>query len=120
MIVAVNPLPEAGLLKFRNPQTVRGLVGRGTALADHFLQIRVGGDLALFQAIGSLLVEWGAVDKEFLGAHTEGYDDVRRESVHTGLVHCGAVDRSHPRRDRRSWRGCSRTRPRRSCAGRWG
>jgi molybdopterin-dependent oxidoreductase alpha subunit len=75
VIVAVNPLPEAGLLKFRNPQTVRGLVGTGTPLADHFLQIRVGGDMALFQAIGSLLVEWGAVDKEFLAAHTDGYDE---------------------------------------------
>jgi molybdopterin-dependent oxidoreductase alpha subunit len=74
VIVAVNPLPEAGLLKFRNPQSIRGLVGAGTALADHFLQIRVGGDMALFQAIGSLLVEWDSVDKEFLGAHTEGYE----------------------------------------------
>jgi molybdopterin-dependent oxidoreductase alpha subunit len=73
-IVAVNPLPEAGLMRFRNPQTVRGLLGGGTPLADRFLQIRVGGDLALFRAIGALLVEWGAVDKEFIAAHTEGYD----------------------------------------------
>ncbi len=72
-IVAVNPLPEAGLMHFRNPQTVRGLVGRGTALADQYLQIRVGGDMALFQAIGSLLVEWGAVDQGFVDTHTEGY-----------------------------------------------
>ncbi|MGE5829371.1 MAG: FdhF/YdeP family oxidoreductase [Micromonosporaceae bacterium] len=73
-IVAVNPLPEAGLIRFRNPQTARGLLGRGTALADEFLQIRVGGDLALFQAIGALLLERGAVDKEFVSAHTEGFD----------------------------------------------
>ena len=50
-IVAVNPLPEAGLMRFKNPQKPRGVVGRGTALADQFLQIRLGGDLALFQAI---------------------------------------------------------------------
>jgi molybdopterin-dependent oxidoreductase alpha subunit len=72
-IIAVNPLPEAGLMHFRNPQTVRGLAGRGTALADQYLQIRVGGDMALFQAIGSLLVEWGAVDQTFVDTHTEGY-----------------------------------------------
>ncbi len=100
VIVAVNPLPEAGLLKFRNPQSVRGLVGSGTALADHFLQIRVGGDMALFQAIGSLLVEWGAVDEEFLGAHTEGYDDYVASLSDTGLVHGRPVNRSHPRGDR--------------------
>jgi molybdopterin-dependent oxidoreductase alpha subunit len=61
-------------MRFRNPQTVRGLLGGGTPLADRYLQIRVGGDLALFRAIGALLVEWGAVDKEFVGTHTEGYD----------------------------------------------
>jgi molybdopterin-dependent oxidoreductase alpha subunit len=74
-IVAVNPLREAGLLNFRNPQTVRGVVGRGTDLADQYLQIRVGGDLALFRAIGALLVEWGAVDKEFIQDYTEGFDE---------------------------------------------
>src|SRR3546814_18207598 len=46
-IVAVNPMPEAGLLGFTNPQRARGVVGSGTALADHHLAIRVGGDLAL-------------------------------------------------------------------------
>jgi molybdopterin-dependent oxidoreductase alpha subunit len=74
VIVAVNPLPEAGLIRFRNPQQVAGLVGRGTALADHFLQIRVGGDMALFRAIGSLLISWEAVDLAFLAQHTEGYE----------------------------------------------
>ncbi len=69
----MNPLPEAGLMKFRNPQTVRGMVGGGTALADLFLQIRVGGDLALFQAIGALLIQWGAVDEAFVDRYTDGY-----------------------------------------------
>ncbi|WP_326550768.1 FdhF/YdeP family oxidoreductase [Micromonospora sp. NBC_01813] len=76
-IVAVNPLPEAGLMRFRNPQRPGGLVGSGTALADHFLQIRIGGDLALFQAIGALLVSAGAVDTDFVDTHTSGYADYR-------------------------------------------
>src|SRR5690606_34102512 len=28
-IVAVNPLPEAGLMRFRNPQRLKGMAGRG-------------------------------------------------------------------------------------------
>ena len=76
-ILAVNPLPEAGLIRFKNPQRPRGLVGRGTALADRLLQIRVGGDAALFQAIGALLVAKGQVDPEFLAGHTEGYEAYR-------------------------------------------
>ncbi|MFY1697134.1 MULTISPECIES: FdhF/YdeP family oxidoreductase [unclassified Solwaraspora] len=76
-IVAVNPLPEAGLIRFRNPQRPGGLVGAGTPLADHFLQIRIGGDLALFQAIGALLVATDAVDTDFVDTHTSGYADYR-------------------------------------------
>jgi molybdopterin-dependent oxidoreductase alpha subunit len=54
---------------------VRGVVGHGTDLADYYLQIRVGGDLALFRAIGALLLEWGAIDKEFIRDYTEGFDE---------------------------------------------
>jgi molybdopterin-dependent oxidoreductase alpha subunit len=73
-ILAINPLPEAGLIRFRNPQKMSGVVGRGTPLADRFLQIRVGGDAALFQAIGALLVEWKAVDRDFIDECTDGFD----------------------------------------------
>ncbi len=75
-IVAINPLPEAGLHTFKNPQKVRGVVGRGTLLSDLFLQVRLGGDLAFFQAVNRLLVDAGAVDHAFVDEYTTGYDDV--------------------------------------------
>ncbi|MFG2005264.1 FdhF/YdeP family oxidoreductase [Spirillospora sp. NPDC048911] len=80
-IIAVNPLPEAGLMRFKNPQRPSGITGRGTALADRFLQIRLNGDLALFQALNRLLLESdapGAVDREFLAAHTAGFEAFER------------------------------------------
>jgi molybdopterin-dependent oxidoreductase alpha subunit len=73
-ILAANPMPEAGLIHFRNPQKPRGLVGKGTPLADRFLQIKVGGDQALFRAIAALLVEWGAVDQSFVDRYTSGFE----------------------------------------------
>jgi len=76
-IIAVNPLPEAGLIRFRNPQRASGLIGTGTALADRYLQIRVGGDRLLFRALGSLLLQWGAVDRAFVDTYTAGFDDYR-------------------------------------------
>ncbi|WP_186627240.1 FdhF/YdeP family oxidoreductase [Rhodococcus sp. BP22] len=79
-ILSINPLREAGLVNFKNPQTVRGMVGPGTDLSDMHLPIRVNGDLALFQAFGSLLVEWDALDHEFVEAHTAGFD-AWRENV---------------------------------------
>ncbi len=73
-IIAVNPLREAGLVNFRNPQKPRGVVGKGTDLADLFLPVRINGDLAVLQGIGALLDEWGAVDRDFIESHTTGYD----------------------------------------------
>ena len=73
-IISINPLKEAGLVRFKNPQKVRGLAGFGTGLADLHLPVRINGDLALFQAIGALLLEWDAVDHEFVERHTVGFD----------------------------------------------
>ncbi|MDX6232461.1 MAG: hypothetical protein QOH68_1445, partial [Nocardioidaceae bacterium] len=74
-IISINPLREAGLVNFRNPQKPRGVVGKGTDIADLHLPIRLNGDLALFQAIGSLMLEWDAIDHEFVERHTAGFDE---------------------------------------------
>lgn len=82
-VVAVNPLPEAGLLNFKDPQSLNGVIGGGTTIADEFLQIKVGGDLALFQALGHLLLEeekrnpGTVVDHSFIESQTEGFDAYR-------------------------------------------
>src|SRR5665213_3348407 len=55
-IVSANPLPEAGLLGFKNPQTARGLVGGGTKLSDRYLAVRVNGDLAMFSGVNKALL----------------------------------------------------------------
>ncbi|MGW9350596.1 FdhF/YdeP family oxidoreductase [Nocardiopsis flavescens] len=78
-IVTVNPLPEAGMREFRNPQHPGGLLGRGTPLTDVFAQIRLGGDLALFSAINRILLEADdngspVLDQAFIDAHTHGFD----------------------------------------------
>ncbi|MGW1145851.1 FdhF/YdeP family oxidoreductase [Streptomyces sp. NPDC002454] len=78
-IITINPLPEAGLERFKDPQSPRGLL-RGTALTDLFLQIRIGGDQALFRLLNRLLLDAdangtaGAVDHEFVRAHTHGFE----------------------------------------------
>ncbi|ONH30332.1 FdhF/YdeP family oxidoreductase [Pseudofrankia asymbiotica] len=100
-IVAVNPLPEASLMRFRNPQRPSGVVGAGTTLADQFLKIRLNGDLALFQALSRRLLDaehaapGTVLDHDFLAAHTTGFDafaahlrtlDDEEVSVATGLA----------------------------------
>ncbi|TKV57167.1 FdhF/YdeP family oxidoreductase [Nakamurella flava] len=73
-IVSINPLREAGLTRFKNPQRPSGVVGAGTAIADLHLPIKVNGDIALFQALGALLLEWDALDHDFIERHTTGFD----------------------------------------------
>ncbi|MGW2185860.1 FdhF/YdeP family oxidoreductase [Streptomyces sp. NPDC001719] len=75
-IITVNPLPEAGMERFKNPQNARGLSGLGTPLTDLFLQIRLGGDQALFRTLNRLILETeGALDTEFIAEHTHGFEE---------------------------------------------
>ncbi|CAB4928915.1 unannotated protein [freshwater metagenome] len=81
-IMSINPLPEAGLQRFDNPQRPLELAGRGTHLQDLLLQVRLGGDGALFQAFSQLLLhaddaaraagEEPVLDHAFLDEHTDG------------------------------------------------
>ncbi|MDF2431637.1 MAG: hypothetical protein JWP44_1268 [Mucilaginibacter sp.] len=78
-IIAINPLHEAGLMGFKNPQTVKGVLGVTTQLADLYLQVKINGDMALLKAIEKLLCEAemetpGQVfDHEFIKNNTVGY-----------------------------------------------
>ncbi|KOU38300.1 FdhF/YdeP family oxidoreductase [Streptomyces sp. NPDC060334] len=82
-IISVNPLPEAGMERFKNPQTPLGML-RGTALNDLFLQIRIGGDQALFRLLNKLVIETdGATDEEFIREHTHGYEDLAAAAAKT-------------------------------------
>ncbi|MEU6329558.1 FdhF/YdeP family oxidoreductase [Streptomyces sp. NPDC047049] len=80
-IISINPLPEAGLERFKNPQTPRGLAGGGTALTDLFLQVRLGGDQALFRALNRLLLDTdGALDEDFIRTHTHGFEEFAQQA----------------------------------------
>ncbi|MGE0708396.1 MAG: FdhF/YdeP family oxidoreductase [Planctomycetota bacterium] len=83
-IVAINPFREAGLLRFKHPQEVQGLLGSGTSLADLYLQVRIGGDVALLQGISKelLLLEQErpgqVLDRTFIEEHTLGFQELER------------------------------------------
>ena len=78
-IIAVNPLPEAGLIKFTNPQNPLKLLTGGTQIADVFVPITINGDVAFFKAILLKLLEkdeaqGDVFDKAFINEFTQGYD----------------------------------------------
>ncbi len=84
-IVGVNPLPETGMIRFKNPQQPLSLLGPGTPIACLFLPVRVNGDVALFKGI---MKEMLAADRasggrvfahDFIRHYTEGYDALVRD-----------------------------------------
>lgn len=102
-IIAINPLPEAGLIRFKDPQKVHGVVGHGVPIADEFVQIRIGGDMALFAGLGKLLLEaedrapGTVVDHEFVTAHCAGFDEYAAQTRAVDLdtvVEASGIDRT--------------------------
>ena len=81
-IISVNPLPEAGLMGFKNPQRPGKIMGSGTHLSDLHLPVNINGDIALLKALMLQLwykeksaVESGLVfDWDFIQKYTEGYE----------------------------------------------
>jgi molybdopterin-dependent oxidoreductase alpha subunit len=80
-IIAINPLPEAGLMGFQNPQELSGMIGKGMKLADLYLPVKINGDMALLKALGKLLLDFErkspgeVVDHAFIQQKTTGFEN---------------------------------------------
>jgi molybdopterin-dependent oxidoreductase alpha subunit len=88
-IIAVNPLPEVSMMRVINPnpqdypnplELPLALLGKGQALADLYLPVRVNGDLAAIKGILKDLFEReraghiSAIDRKFIQTFTEGFE----------------------------------------------
>jgi len=95
-IISINPLMEAGLNHFRNPQdfmnpvrALGALIGDGTQITDLFLQVRVDGDMALLRGIMKHLFEaedrnpGQVVDRSFIAEFTEGFESFEQNIRNT-------------------------------------
>jgi len=95
-IISVNPLIEAGLNHFKNPQdfmnplrALGALLGDGTPITDLFLQVRVDGDMALLRGIMKHLFEaedlnpGQVVDHAFIKQFTTGFESFEQNIRNT-------------------------------------
>jgi molybdopterin-dependent oxidoreductase alpha subunit len=84
-IISVNPLREAGLIAFDNPQQAGGMFKSvfniaATKITDLYLQVKINGDIAVIKAIEKILLNAekenpGEVfDQKFIKENTVGYD----------------------------------------------
>ncbi len=96
-VIVINPLKELGLVRFRVPSDWRSLLF-GSTISDLYLQPHVGADVALLKAILKGLVESNALDRDYIDAHTNGWDPVDAD-IETAswdeLVRISGVPREH-------------------------
>ena len=98
-IIAINPIPEAGLMGFINPKSPAQVLSGGTPIADLFLQVQINGDVALLKALMCLMLQAEArapgtvLDEDFIGLHTEGFGALRShlesQDVDALIAACG-------------------------------
>ncbi|WP_215223996.1 FdhF/YdeP family oxidoreductase [Echinicola shivajiensis] len=83
-IIAINPLEEAGLVRFKNPQEISGVLGGGTAITNLFLQVKINQDVALLNLLMKKLIErdekvGGIIDHEFIHKNTSGFEELKQD-----------------------------------------
>ena len=97
-VVVINPLKEAGLLKFNNPQAVSGILGQGTDLADLYLQVKINEDVALLKILLLRLLEEAEkspeiIDQDFIAQKTEGFEaflnEIKSQDYHSLVKRTG-------------------------------
>ena len=82
-IISVNPLTEAGLTRFKHPKNVLDILGSGTKIASHFVQVRLSGDHAFLKGLCKELLEEDAktngqvINHKFVREKTAGFEQFR-------------------------------------------
>ena len=81
-IITINPLPEVGLMNYKDPQNPLKWVGSGQELTDLFLQVKINGDVALLKIILKLMKEKEGTEPnsvfnhQFIKEKTAGIDSL--------------------------------------------
>lgn len=91
-IISINPLPEAGLINFKDPQELSGLIGKGSKLADLYVPVKINGDIAFLKAVMLKLLEKeeklkNILDKDFIDNKTSGFQEFKTHLLTHNLNH---------------------------------
>ena len=76
-IVNINPLPETGLSRFKHPQEYMEMDLTSTQLSDMHLQVKIGGDAALFQGVIKHLLDTNNYDSSFIEEYTIQFEQLK-------------------------------------------
>ncbi len=100
-VISINPLEEAGLIRFKNPQQIKGVFKSGTFLTDIHLQVKINQDVTLLKVIQKKLAALDkntkdVFDHQFIETYTNGYnelmEDLERYSEKELIELCGVEE----------------------------
>jgi molybdopterin-dependent oxidoreductase alpha subunit len=120
-IISINPLEETGLVNFKNPQNLKGLLGGGEDMADIHLPVRINQDIALVKLLikklaamdraetektgmentktgnsGTEKIRNIVFDHDFIRKYVTGYEalmaDIEKYDENELLQHCGVEE----------------------------
>lgn len=85
-LIAFNPVREAGLMRFVNPQSPAEMLvpGNDTAISSQYVQLKIGGDAAVILGMCKVIIEADdaarnagidrIIDTAFIDTHTHGFE----------------------------------------------
>ena len=85
-VIVINPVKEKGLVKFAIPSDFRSLYSRGSKIASEYIQVQIGGDIALLKGIAKAVIEAGKYDLKFMEDYTNGKDEYLADIQNTPWV----------------------------------
>ncbi|MCW4115623.1 FdhF/YdeP family oxidoreductase [Aurantimonas sp. MSK8Z-1] len=108
-VVTFNPLPERGLMRFKNPQSPVEMLSpdSGTKMSSEYFQVKGGGDLAAMTGIAKAVLALDdaaksagrerVLDVDFIAEHCHGFDEfeafVRRHEW-SDIERCSGLSRA--------------------------
>jgi molybdopterin-dependent oxidoreductase alpha subunit len=95
-VISINPLMETGLNRFKHPQEIIRLLGKGTPIADAHYPVKVGGDQALLRGIAKVVINAGNIDLNFIEEHTDGFENWKNQveiSSWNDIVHQSGISK---------------------------
>lgn len=94
-VIVINPIKEIGLVRFRVPSDPLSLLF-GSKVADEYIQLHIGGDIAFLSGVGKALLERDNVENSFIESATDGWNQwaqTLQEASWDEIVEQSGVDR---------------------------
>ncbi len=100
-VVSINPLIEAGMVRFKHPQNPLEVLGYGNEISDEHVRVRINGDQALFRGFAKSILTNSTMDMEFIEKFTDGYELYHSEVMNSSwedIVEISGVEKSEIQR----------------------